>query len=298
MMDDLKRQVDERLRDVRWTENDSRRVRERIAKKEKKMKKKFALVMTLALAVLMTATAVAAVALKRSESNGALAQARRAVAEKYGLSAETLGMLNGRAEKTQSGWIVTLGDDGQYLSSGLDCGVYTVTLEKNETQVFWNGDAVQGKGGQAEMRAYLERVKRGETGTVQAQAPLTTPAAAIDQPDVVWKLQNITLYADDAHAMQAAIGYEEAKEMLAAALAEEYGITEADFAAAYGWSDGCFRNEDEEGFWPLCRDAAGKGYYALHMLAEHDGIQLDCSGVIDAMTGEILATFAESGGNG
>ena len=140
MRDGLKEIVDRELSGLRWQPRNRNAVLAR-TKGEPKMKKRLSAGLILAVVLTLAAvSALAVYALTRSPEAEAIYQARQAVMDAYGLTAETMGLFHAEHQKTEDGWRVTF-----RALTNVDperAGVYTVEKTADGMTAAWSHDGL------------------------------------------------------------------------------------------------------------------------------------------------------------
>ena len=197
MRNGLREIADRELSALRWEARNRNAVLAR-TKGAVKMKKRMSVGLIVALILALGAvSALAAYALTRSPEAQAMHEARQALRDAYGLSAETLGIFVAEYEETQQGWRVTMrAGDGV---DGERAGVYTVEKTQDGLAAAWSHDGLDPalwRGGDLTAPAYgqeqlyralhegreeAERLAREEWSLSEAQAQAIGTAADYDE---------------------------------------------------------------------------------------------------------------------
>ena len=200
MRDGLREIVDRELSGLRWQPRNRSAVLAR-TKGEPKMKKRMSAGLILAVALTLAAvSALAVYALTRSPEAEAKYQARQAVMDAYGLTAETMGLFHAEHEETDDGWRVTFRalaniDPGR-------AGVYTVEKTADGRTAAWSHDGLDPalwRGGDLTAPAYgqeqlLYALNEGQEEALAlaresaASGPMQTPPvpAPVNEDASVW----------------------------------------------------------------------------------------------------------------
>ena len=235
MRDGLREIVDRELSGLRWQPRNRSAVLAR-TKGEPKMKKRMSAGLILAVALTLAAvSALAVYALTRSPEAEAKYQARQAVMDAYGLTAETMGLFHAEHEETDDGWRVTFRalaniDPGR-------AGVYTVEKTADGRTAAWSHDGLDPalwRGGDLTAPAYgqeqlLYALNEGQEEALAlaresaASGPMQTPPvpAPVNEDASVWMdVREVEPGPED-------MSLAEAKEIMRAAAQEELGLSGA-----------------------------------------------------------------------
>lgn len=300
MRDGLKEIVDRELSGLRWQPRNRHAVLAR-TKGEPKMKKRLSAGLILAVVLTLAAvSALAVYALTRSPEAEAIYQARQAVMDAYGLTAETMGLFHAEHQKTEDGWRVTF-----RALTNVDperAGVYTVEKTADGMTAAWSHDGLDPalwRGGDLSASAYgqeqllcalnegkeeaLELARENATPT-PAQTP-PVPAPVNDDASVWMDVREVEPGPEDMSLAQA-------KEIMRTAAREELGLTEAGAAAV-----GTAEDFDEAGA-RLVEDSACRRMWEFAVEVDVGDTHISGGAFVDARTGEIVLFDYESGGNG
>jgi hypothetical protein len=266
-----------------------------------KVKKKLTLSLIMALAfILLAVTALAAIVLTRSPQADALARARKALVEKYGLTHATLGNFSAFDKQEGDQWTVRF--TSGFLHPSL-VGEYKVILDKNSAQASWSFDDVDRATWE---KAGLESPVWGQPQLAQAlsnpeaadainmkryQENPTPPDPNMPDPKVLEGLDKDASYWNgeivrDATPGQGDLTREQALEIAYQAFAEDFGLTRAELEA------GTINHANFH-----TRDSGGT-LWGFGIVIEKDGMLMDCGIMMDGKTGEVLYTNVITGGNG
>lgn len=300
MRDGLKEIVDRELSGLRWQPRNRSAVLAR-TKGEPKMKKRMSAGLILAVALMLAAvSALAVYALTRSPEAEAKYQARQAVMDAYGLTAETMGLFHAEHEETDDGWRVTFRalaniDPGR-------AGVYTVEKTADGRTAAWSHDGLDPalwRGEDLTAPAYgqeqlLYALNEGQEEALAlaresaASGPMQTPPAPapVNEDASVWMdVREVEPGPED-------MSLAEAKEIMRAAAQEELGLSGAGAAAV-----GAAEDFDEVGA-RLVEDNAGRRMWEFAVEVDLGDTHISGGAFVDARTGEIVLFDYESGGNG
>lgn len=300
MRDGLREIVDRELSGLRWQPRNRHAVLAR-TKGEPKMKKRLSAGLILAVALTLAAvSALAVYALTRSPEAEAKYQARQAVMDAYGLTAETMGLFHAEHEETNDGWRVTFRalaniDPGR-------AGVYTVEKTADGRTAAWSHDGLDPalwRGEVLTAPAYgqeqlLYALNEGQEEALAlaresaASGPMQTPPAPapVNEDASVWMdVREVEPGPED-------MGLAEAKEIMRAAAQEELGLSGAEAAAVSAAED-----FDEVGA-RLVEDNAGRRMWEFAVEVDMGDTHISGGAFVDAYTGEIVLFDYESGGNG
>ena len=300
MRDGLREIVDRELSGLRWQPRNRSAVLAR-TKGEPKMKKRMSAGLILAVALMLAAvSALAVYALTRSPEAEAKYQARQAVMDAYGLTAETMGLFHAEHEETDDGWRVTFRalaniDPGR-------AGVYTVEKTADGRTAAWSHDGLDPalwRGEDLTAPAYgqeqlLYALNEGQEEALAlaresaASGPMQTPPAPapVNEDASVWMdVREVEPGPED-------MGLAEAKEIMRAAAQEELGLSGAGAAAV-----GAAEDFDEAGA-RLVEDNAGRRMWEFAVEVDLGDTHISGGAFVDARTGEIVLFDYESGGNG
>lgn len=300
MRDGLREIVDRELSGLRWQPRNRSAVLAR-TKGEPKMKKRMSAGLILAVALTLAAvSALAVYALTRSPEAEAKYQARQAVMDAYGLTAETMGLFHAEHEETDDGWRVTFRalaniDPGR-------AGVYTVEKTADGRTAAWSHDGLDPalwRGEDLTAPAYgqeqlLYALNEGQEEALAlaresaASGPMQTPPAPapVNEDASVWMdVREVEPGPED-------MGLAEAKEIMRAAAQEELGLSGAEAAAV-----GAAEDFDEVGA-RLVEDNAGRRMWEFAVEVDLGDTHISGGALVDACTGEIVLFDYESGGNG
>lgn len=300
MRDGLREIVDRELSGLRWQPRNRSAVLAR-TKGEPKMKKRMSAGLILAVALTLAAvSALAVYALTRSPEAEAKYQARQAVMDAYGLTAETMGLFHAEHEETDDGWRVTFRalaniDPGR-------AGVYTVEKTADGRTAAWSHDGLDPalwRGEDLTAPAYgqeqlLYALNEGQEEALAlaresaASGPMQTPPAPapVNEDASVWMdVREVEPGPED-------MGLAEAKEIMRAAAQEELGLSGAGAAAV-----GAAEDFDEVGA-RLVEDNAGRRMWEFAVEVDMGDTHISGGAFVDARTGEIVLFDYESGGNG
>lgn len=300
MRDGLKEIVDRELSGLRWQPRNRHAVLAR-TKGEPKMKKRLSAGLILAVVLTLAAvSALAVYALTRSPEAEAIYQARQAVMNAYGLTAETMGLFHAEHEEANGGWRVTFRASGM-VDAGR-AGVYTVEKTADGMTAAWSHDGLDPalwRGGDLSAPAYgqeqllcalnegkeeaLELARENATPT-PAQTP-PVPAPVNDDASVWMDVREVEPGPEDMSLAQA-------KEIMRSAAQEELGLTGAEAAAV-----GTAEDFDEVGA-RLVEDNAGRRMWEFAVEVDLGDTHISGGAFVDACTGEIVLFDYESGGNG
>lgn len=296
MRDGLREIVDRELSGLRWQPRNRNAVLDR-TKGEPKMKKRLSAGLILAVVLTLAAvSALAVYALTRSPEAEAVYQARQAVMDAYGLTAETMGLFHAEHQKTEDGWRVNF-----RALMNVDperAGVYTVEKTADGMTAAWSHDGLDPalwRGGDLTAPAYgqeqlLYALKDGwaEAQESAASGPAQTPSvsAPMNEDASVWMdVREVEPGPEDMSLAQA-------KEIMRAAAQEELGLTEAGAAAV-----GTAEDFDEVGA-RLVEDNAGRRMWEFAVEVDVGDTHISGGAFVDAYTGEIVLFDYASGGNG
>ena len=300
MRDGLREIVDRELSGLRWQPRNRSAVLAR-TKGEPKMKKRMSAGLILAVALTLAAvSALAVYALTRSPEAEAKYQARQAVMDAYGLTAETMGLFHAEHEETDDGWRVTFRalaniDPGR-------AGVYTVEKTADGRTAAWSHDGLDPalwRGEDLTAPAYgqeqlLYALNEGQEEALAlaresaASGPMQTPPAPapVNEDASVWMdVREVEPGPED-------MSLAEAKEIMRAAAQEELGLSGAGAAAV-----GAAEDFDEVGA-RLVEDNAGRRMWEFAVEVDLGDTHISGGAFVDAGTGEIVLFDYESGGNG
>ena len=300
MRDGLKEIVDRELSGLRWQPRNRNEVLARL-KGEPKMKKRLSAGLILAVVLMLAAvSALAVYALTRSPEAEAMYQARQAVMDAYGLTAETMGLFHAEHQETDGGWRVTFRASGM-VDAGR-AGVYTVEKTADGMTAAWSHDGLDPalwRGGDLSAPAYgqeqllcalnegkeeaLELARENATPT-PAQTP-PVPAPVNDDASVWMDVREVEPGPEDMSLAQA-------KEIMRSAAQEELRLTGAEAAAV-----GTAEDFDEAGA-RLVEDSAGRRMWEFAVEVDVGDTHISGGAFVDARTGEIVLFDYESGGNG
>ena len=300
MRDGLKEIVDRELSGLRWQPWNRNAVLAR-TKGEPKMKKRMSAGLILAVALTLAAvSALAVYALTRSPEAEAKYQARQAVMDAYGLTAETMGLFHAEHEETDDGWRVTFRalaniDPGR-------AGVYTVEKTADGRTAAWSHDGLdpalwRGEDltapayGQEQLLCALNEGQEEALALAResaASGPMQTPPAPapVNEDASVWMdVREVEPGPED-------MSLAEAKEIMRAAAQEELGLSGAGAAAV-----GAAEDFDEVGA-RLVEDNAGRRMWEFAVEVDLGDTHISGGAFVDACTGEIVLFDYASGGNG
>ena len=300
MRDGLREIVDRELSGLRWQPRNRSAVLAR-TKGEPKMKKRMSAGLILAVALTLAAvSALAVYALTRSPEAEAKYQARQAVMDAYGLTAETMGLFHAEHEETNDGWRVTFRalaniDPGR-------AGVYTVEKTADGRTAAWSHDGLDPalwRGEDLTAPAYgqeqlLYALNEGQEEALAlaresaASGPMQTPPAPapVNEDASVWMdVREVEPGPED-------MSLAEAKEIMRAAAQEELGLSGAG-AAAVGAAEAF-----DEGGARLVEDNAGRRMWEFAVEVNVGDTHISGGAFVDAYTGEIVLFDYASGGNG
>lgn len=300
MRDGLREIVDRELSGLRWQPRNRSAVLAR-TKGEPKMKKRMSAGLILAVVLMLAAvSALAVYALTRSPEAEAKYQARQAVMDAYGLTAETMGLFHAEHEETNDGWRVTFRalaniDPGR-------AGVYTVEKTADGRTAAWSHDGLDPalwRGEDLTAPAYgqeqlLYALNEGQEEALAlaresaASGPMQTPPAPapVNEDASVWMdVREVEPGPED-------MSLAEAKEIMRAAAQEELGLSGAGAAAV-----GAAEDFDEVGA-RLVEDNAGRRMWEFAVEVDLGDTHISGGAFVDARTGEIVLFDYESGGNG
>ncbi len=300
MRDGLKEIVDRELSGLRWQPRNRNEVLARL-KGEPKMKKRLSAGLILAVVLMLAAvSALAVYALTRSPEAEAIYQARQAVMNAYGLTAETMGMFHAEYQETDGGWRVSF-----RALVNIDperAGVYMVEKAQDGMTVSWSHDGLDPalwRGGDLTAPAYgqeqlLYALNEGWEEALAlaresaASGPVQTPSASaqVNEDASVWMdVREVEPGPEDMSLAQA-------KEIMRTAAREELGLTEAGAAAV-----GTAEDFDEAGA-RLVEDNAGRRMWEFAVEVDVGDTHISGGVFVDANTGEIVLFDYASGGNG
>lgn len=290
MKNDFRQLVDRNLSGLRWDERRRQRVLHALDPKGgTTMKRKITMTLALAAAlVMMASVAVAAVMLQYSPAASAKKLATQAMYETYGFDRHTLGLFKSEVVEEEDCVHVWFRSDTYLPVERI--GEYDVHIVDGKAEVRWthddkeaalwqSGDPESPVWGRKQLQAYLAtdpRV-RGEwlkpylaTKEPATALPMATPAVPADEsePDTQQQTGDLPLAQAQAYAD--------------AALADVFGMTEAEVAGLDHDVDARISEKDGRRVWDLTYGDAEGMYY----------IQLD------AATGEIIDIGMSTGGNG
>ena len=287
MRDGLKEIVDRELSGLRWQPRNRNEVLARL-KGEPKMKKRLSAGLILAVVLMLAAvSALAVYALTRSPEAEAIYQARQAVMDAYGLTAETMGLFHAEHEETDGGWRVTF-----RALANIDpqrAGVYTVEKTADGMTAAWSHDGLDPalwRGGDLTAPAYgqeqlLYALNEGQEEALAlarenaASGPVQTPSvsAPVNEDASVW------MDVREVEPGPGEISLAEAKEIMRSAApsaAEDF---------------------DEVGA-RLVEDNAGRRMWEFAVEVDVGDTHISGGAFVDAYTGEIVLFDYASGGNG
>ena len=288
MRDGLREIVDRELSGLRWQPRNRHAVLAR-TKGEPKMKKRLSAGLILAVVLTLAAvSALAVYALTRSPEAEAIYQARQAVMDAYGLTAETMG------------WRVTF-----RALTNVDperAGVYTVEKTADGMTAAWSHDGLDPalwRGGDLTAPAYgqeqlLYALNEGQEEALElarenaASGPAQTPSvsAPVNEDASVW------MDVREVEPGPGEISLAEAKEIMRSAAQEELGLTGAEAAAV-----GTAEDFDEAGA-RLVEDNTGRRMWEFAVEVDVGDTHISGGVFVDANTGEIVLFDYASGGNG
>ena len=300
MRDGLREIVDRELSGLRWQPRNRHAVLAR-TKGEPKMKKRLSAGLILAVVLTLAAvSALAVYALTCSPEAEAIYQARQAVMNAYGLTAETMGLFHAEHQEANGGWRVTFRASGM-VDAGR-AGVYTVVKTADGMTAAWSHDGldpVLWRGGDLTAPAYgqeqlLCALNEGQEEALAlaresaASGPVQTPPvpAPANEDASVW------MDVREVEPGPGEISLAEAKEIMRAAAQEELGLTQAEAAAV-----GAAEDFDEAGA-RLVEDSACRRMWEFAVEVDVGDTHISGGAFVDACTGEIVLFDYESGGNG
>lgn len=299
MRNGLREIADRELSALRWEARNRNAVLAR-TKGAVKMKKRMSVGLIVALILALGAvSALAAYALTRSPEAQAMHEARQALRDAYGLSAETLGIFVTEYEETQQGWRVTMrAGDGV---DGERAGVYTVEKTQDGLAAAWSHDGLDPalwRGGDLTAPAYgqeqlyralhegREEAERLARESAAAQPAATPAPGPVNEDASVWMdVREVAPGPDD-------MSLAEAKERMRAAAREEWSLSEAQAQAI-----GTAADYDEAGA-RLVEDNAGRRMWEFALEVDLEGAHVSGGVFVDAQTGEIVRFDYTSLGNG
>lgn len=266
-----------------------------------KVKKKLTASLALALIlVLLAATALAAVLLSCSPQADAVAKARAALAEKYGLSPDALGTFTPHAAKEEGQWRVTF--TSAFFHPSL-VGEYRVLVDGKDAQASWSHDkadrAVWEKAGlespvwgQPQISEALRNPEAAEpiNAKLQRENP-APPDPYMPGPEVLEGQGEDASYWNGEIIRPGQPGPDDLTRDQALAIARQalildFGLTEAELNAnAAGTSDSFHVRESGGTLW------------GFSFLIEKGGVLWDCGIMLDGKTGEVLMTSIITGAN-
>ena len=265
------------------------------------MKKRLSAGLILAVVLMLAAvSALAVYALTRSPEAEAIYQARQAVMNAYGLTAETMGMFHAEYQETDGGWRVSF-----RALVNIDperAGVYMVEKAQDGMTAAWSHDGLDPalwRGGDLTAPAYgqeqlLYALNEGWEEALAlaresaASGPVQTPSASaqVNEDASVWMdVREVEPGPEDMSLAQA-------KEIMRTAAREELGLTEAGAAAV-----GTAEDFDEAGA-RLVEDSACRRMWEFAVEVDVGDTHISGGAFVDARTGEIVLFDYESGGNG
>lgn len=301
---DLQQTMDRRLSALRWTQDDSRTVLEQL-KGEQKVKKKLSLGLVLALILILAATAaLAAYALNRAPQADIVNRARQALYDKYGLTAQTIGLFTWSVEKQGDMETVTFTGDGYHVSL---LGVYTVAFDKDgkasaswsyddaDKALYESGDMSCSIWAQKQMAAALSNPEKASEISValykayqseHKETPAVTPQPIPDLKvgETWWQGEILRAGTPGENDMSK----EEAIKIAQAVILEDYGFSEKNCDVWEVVDENVEFNtrENKNSVW------------CISVYAVKDGVEMGIGVVLDAQTGEVLLSNIITGGNG
>ncbi len=301
MKNELQDLLDTQLSDLRWSQAKSEDII-RKTRGEVKVKKKLSLSLVIVMVlILLTATAFAIYAIQRSPQADAILEARRALTEKYGLSAEAFGLFHATATQEGENWVVTFTSNDSGIPDLL-LGEYTVTLNdgKMATAVWTHDDMDPSlwQSGDVHAEAWgqpqIEKALRGDeeatavrmTAWEKQEAHVTsnpkpeTPATKEGEYYYNGELAKVVAPPSDA------ITQEKALEIAKQAVMEEYGVPRETLKKADVVSCEYIVTQ------------SGKGVWDSHIYFVYQEVEWGCGVSMEGKTGEILSIGSVTGGNG
>lgn len=300
MRDGLKEIVDRELSGLRWQPRNRNEVLARL-KGEPKMKKRLSAGLILAVVLMLAAvSALAVYALIRSPEAEAKYQARQAVIDAYGLTAETMGLFHAEHEETDDGWRVTFRASGM-VDAGR-AGVYTVEKTADGMTAAWSHDGLDPalwRGGDLTAPAYgqeqlLYALNEGkeEALALAGEKAVPTPAQTPPVPAPVNDDASVWMDVREVEPGPEDMSLAQAKEIMRSAAQEELGLTGAEAATV-----GTAEDFDEAGA-RLVEDNAGRRMWEFAVEVDMGDTHISGGAFVDARTGEIVLFDYASGGNG
>jgi len=304
MNDALKQVLDRQLSSLAWDNARSQDVLRQV-RGETKVKKKLSVGLVMALTLMLVAiVAVAAITISRSSEAQAATQARQALADRYGLTPDTLGVFY--MDKAQEGdtWTFTFSGEGL---PGFLVGDYKVVLKKGEAPIAsWTHDeadqALLDSGSldspvwgakqiktalmdtEARYTAIQEHIKASPEKVTYFERPYPSPPADGTQKGEYYWYGELWKEGVPGPDM---LTEAQALEIAKAALMDEFSLSQEDMDRAER-TDSFFREETNS-----------KGaVWSFHLYVVVDGVELGLNAVLDAITGEVQHLNITTGGNG
>ena len=296
MRDGLKEIVDRELSGLRWQPRNRGAVLAR-TRGGPKMKKRLSTGLILAVVLTLAAvSALAVYALTRTPEAEAKYQARQAVMDAYGLTAETMGMFHAEYLETDGGWRVTFRAlanidperAGEYTVEKAQGGMTASWSHDGLDPALWRGEDLTAPAYGQEQLLYALKDGREEALELAREnpGPVQTVPAPVNEDASVW------MDVREVEPGRGDISLAEAKEIMRSAAQEELGLTEAE-AAALGTAE----DFDEVGA-RLVEDNAGRRMWEFALEVDVGDTHISGGAFVDACTGEVVLFDYESGGNG
>lgn len=294
---DLKAAIEEHLSDLNWTDAQGQALLRRHHQSHRNPKRLSLLMAVVLSLLLLTAAAIAALSIRRAPKADAVTQARRLIAQKYGLTPATLGLFYPVETRHGDAWEVVFYGDG--LPNAI-IGSYSVILKDGKAaQVSWTHDsadqALVNSGspdspawGQKQMLwallhhdEALEKTRKYHGTTSQIPTP---PPVALKEGEAYWSGRIIKR----GNPTPGAMSREEAMRLAREAILDEFDF---DSSVVKGWVfvDAEFYQRDGEGHEPM---------WSIQYYTVINGVETGFGVILGAETGEIFTIGITTGGNG
>lgn len=302
---DLQQVFDQHLSSLRFQVESRQTVIERaLGERASVLKKKMSVALVFAIVLVLGAmTAFAAIAVMRSGNANKINLAREALYEKYGLTAQTLGLFLYDAKEENGEYILTW--TGSTFHPSLT-GVYTTVVKDGKAEARWSHDDVEKSvydsgdlsasvwgykqletafENRATASEYSQALYRQGEANGEQDAPEVEPEP-LKEGETFWKDGEI-IHAAEPGADD--LTRDQAYEIAVQALSEdfgEFGVDQTSIAASV-ITDESFHIRDN-----------GQKLWIFWFFMRQDGVEYECGVTLDGATGEVLSTDALTGGNG
>lgn len=143
MTDRFRKDADTLLSGLTWSREDAQTVLSAAKGEKPQMKRKFSVALAVTLAIVLLAATALGLGVLKSEKYSTIEKARRALAEKYGLTAEMLAMFSVQTGEENGVSVVQFYTTDSVFMDSYRAGAYSVAIDRNGNAcAVWSHDGV------------------------------------------------------------------------------------------------------------------------------------------------------------